>query len=363
MSSVTQRIKEIKQPVGGYIKPSSFKCIEYDDGRELFPEENVHGSIVGLVVDYMTRFLMGASLADAFNISLMGAALAERCGRKGSLKEIDSYLSKIKGLDKKSIIYACKIVTFDVWYRSTSTAFSCKTAKETNADDNTVNNIMIMLERSLEFWDEYGPITVDGFTFEGGGYTDTVNAGDGDYLTEDTLWDFKVSKNKPKSDHTLQLLMYYLMGRHSGKEEFDYISKLGIFNPRTNTVYLKEIEDIPYEIIEDVSLNVIGYSEDQLDEIVVTDEEIDNEYEEEEEVNYLDMTDIMKVLKCSRYMVMKMYNTQGLPLVKINNKYYISEEDFYNWMEDQRKKREWLITFIILALIFYFIFLFWMLHR
>ena len=48
-----------------------------------------------------------------------------------------------------------------------------------------------MVERSLKFVEEYGPIILEGFTFEGG-YTDIVQAGDGDFITEDTLWDFKV---------------------------------------------------------------------------------------------------------------------------------------------------------------------------
>ena len=32
-------------------------------------------------------------------------------------------------------------------------------------------------------------------------YTETVSAGDGDFLTSDTLWDFKVSKSKPTNKH------------------------------------------------------------------------------------------------------------------------------------------------------------------
>ena len=36
-----------------------------------------------------------------------------------------------------------------------------------------------------------------------GGYTYDVDRGDGDYLTEDTLWDYKVSKNKLTSKTTL----------------------------------------------------------------------------------------------------------------------------------------------------------------
>ena len=100
-----------------------------------------------------------------------------------------------------------------------------------------------MVKRSVSFWNMYGPIIKDGFTFEPYGYTKTVDTGDGDFLTQDTLWDFKVSKAKPTNKHTLQLLMYWIMGQHSGKDEFKNISNLGIFNPRLkyslHTSYIK----------------------------------------------------------------------------------------------------------------------------
>ncbi|MBR6332151.1 MAG: hypothetical protein IKR78_03345, partial [Dehalococcoidales bacterium] len=66
MGSVTARIKEIKQPRGGYIKPSSMNVIAINDNKQLNEEENVHSSIIGMVVDYMTRFLMGADIKEAF---------------------------------------------------------------------------------------------------------------------------------------------------------------------------------------------------------------------------------------------------------------------------------------------------------
>ena len=118
-----------------------------------------------------------------------------------------------------------------------------------------------MVKRSILFFNRYGPITKDGFTFEGG-YTKIIDSGDGDFLTSDTLWDFKVSKNKPTSLHTLQLLIYYIMGTHSIHSEFNSIKKLGIFNPRTNCVYLQNISSIPQLIIDEVSINVIGYIKD-----------------------------------------------------------------------------------------------------
>lgn len=259
MSSVTARIKEIKQPRGGYLKISEFNTKVLDDDRVLNENENIHASVIGMVVDYMTRFVVGADLTEAFKILIMGATLAERLEPKNSVKEINTYLKEIKGLDDESIINACKAVTFDVWYRNPIAAMMAKNAKDTNPDAKTIENIKILIERSLKFWENYGPIKVDGFTFENDGYTDTVNTGDGDFLTDDTLWDFKVSKAEPKTDHTLQLLMYYIMGIHSGKEEFKNIKKIGIYNPRLNKVYQYEMSNLPSDIIKDIEENVICY--------------------------------------------------------------------------------------------------------
>ena len=92
-----------------------------------------------------------------------------------------------------------------------------------------------------------------------GGYTPIVDSGDGDFLTADTLWDFKVSKTKPTNKHTLQLLMYWIMGKHSGQDIFKSITKLGIFNPRLSTVYLLEMSKVSADIIETVEREVICY--------------------------------------------------------------------------------------------------------
>lgn len=279
MSSVTGRINAIKQPRGGYIKPSEFEAIVIDDNITLNTEENVHGSIVGMVVDYLTRYLMGTDIVEAFRISLQGAVMAEKMGGvKKALATADKLLKGIKGLDDNSVINACKLVTFDVWFRNPLGAMMAKGYNETNPDKATIENIQILVKRSISFFEKYGPVTKDGFTFEPvdadnkahekmmktgkgsfGGYTATVDSGDGDFLTADTLWDFKVSKTKPTNKHTLQLLMYWIMGRHSGQDIFKSITKLGIFNPRLNTVYLLEMSKVPSDIIETVEREVICY--------------------------------------------------------------------------------------------------------
>ena len=53
--------------------------------------------------------------------------------------------------------------------------------------------------------------------------------------------------------------MYYIMGKHSKKPEFAKIKKIGIFNPKLNTVYLLDVKDIPKTIIKTVEKDVICY--------------------------------------------------------------------------------------------------------
>lgn len=250
MYSVTQRIGVVKQPRGGYINPKEFTKIVLNDGVELNPDENIQPGLIGMAVDYLTRFMMGTPVDEAFRISLLGSGIVNE------RKNAERLISKIKGLDDKSIINACKVVGYDVCFRAG--IYGYRPVEKIKPDDGTIENIRIMVNRCVSFWEEYGPVLVDGFTFEGG-YTDLVSSGDGDYLTRDTLWDLKVSKDPPKSKYTLQLLMYYIMGCHSIHREFDNIKNIGIFNPRLNMVYLLEVSKINDGIIREVSTDVIGY--------------------------------------------------------------------------------------------------------
>lgn len=286
MPSVTQKIAKVKQPRGGYINPNQFSTIQLNDDVELFEEENISSNLIGIVVDYMTRFMVGTKKEIAFLSSLKGSYIydeyenflkgyisrIEFISNRNEIFSINQYedlvsfseketnglklLKKIKSLDDISIINACKLVGYDVCYRGKIDSY--KSVEEINPNKNTIFNIRTMINRGIEFFNQYSPIIKDGFTFEGG-YTDEITSGDGDFLTKDTLWDFKVSKDKPKKEHTLQLLIYYLMGKHSIHKEFENIKKLGIFNPRLNIVYQMEISNISEDIINEVSNEIIGY--------------------------------------------------------------------------------------------------------
>ncbi len=250
MYSVVGRVRNFKQPRGGYLSPTKFEKTILEDGVELNQTENIGANLVGMAVDYLARYMNGTPIKDAFYISLLGASIVNEANKAEML------IVGIRGVDDKSIINACKMVGYDVCYRVGPGAF--KSVDEILPDAKTVENIRIMVNRCMTFMREYGPVVLDGFDFKGG-YTDIISSGDGDYITDDTLWELKVSSKPPRNIYTLQLLVYYLMGCRSIHKEFQNIKKIGIFNPRLNIVYRLDIDDIDNGVIESVSSDVIGY--------------------------------------------------------------------------------------------------------
>lgn len=252
-STVTQRIGQVKQPRGGYLRPRDFSVTQLDGGGidDLNPKENISPALVGMAVDYLTRYVTGTDPAGAFAIPGRGARVLHEENTYGSL------LTQIDGLSDASIAAACKLTGFDSAFRAGPAAY--RPVDEIQPDGPTIGNIRAMVGRSTGFFTQYGPKTLDGLTFDGG-YTPTVCAGDGDFMTADTLWEFKVSRSKPVTRWTLQLLMYWRMGLHSKyADEYRHVRYLGIYNPRMNTVHRLDVGSISAETIEKVETEVIGY--------------------------------------------------------------------------------------------------------
>ena len=250
MFSVTQRAKQVKQPRGGYLNPRDLSVIELDDDKSLAKEENINPGLVAAAVEYMTRFMLGGNAETAFDISIRGARIIKQEDHCKAL------IKEISGLGDDSITNAIMLTGYDVCYRRDPMAY--RPVETIKADKATIENVRIMVERSLAFFQQYGPIVQMGFTFAGG-YTNTVCLGDGDFLTADTLWEFKTSMKDPTNEHTLQLLMYYIMGVHSVHSIFKQIKRIGIYNPRLNRVYLYNLNRIPREVVRTIESDVICY--------------------------------------------------------------------------------------------------------
>lgn len=248
--SVTKRIGQVVQPYGGYINPRDMDVMNLPIDNQLATNENIHPSLIGIAIDYLTRYMLEKDVRKAFDISIRGAKILEKT------KICDDLLKKIKGIDDLSIICAIKISGFDSAFRAGPQAY--KPIEEIEPNINTINNVRLMVLRSINFFDKYGPVIKFGFTFDGG-YTSVIGFGDGDFMTSDTLWDFKVSKNEPTNKHTLQLLIYYIMGLHSKYHEYKNVKYIGIFNPRNNKVYKYLISKLDNETIKRIEEEIIGY--------------------------------------------------------------------------------------------------------
>jgi len=121
MYSVTKRISMIKQPRGGYINKNELSIIQLDDGIVLNENENIPASLIGLAVDYMTRFMMGTAKEEAFSISLKGAMSLDFFTLntiRSATENATDLLTNIEGLDEKSVINACKLVGYDTCFRA-----------------------------------------------------------------------------------------------------------------------------------------------------------------------------------------------------------------------------------------------------
>lgn len=257
MASVSRRIKhEVKQPKGGYLPPKLLKVDVLGAGLGEVDHtiENLHPSLVGIVVDYLTRTAGGTEPRDAFRVSLKGAAKLGFSVFADAAAMVDRLAPGY--LDDDAVVVGCMLAGYDVAYRQSVDYYRPDAA--TTPDEKTIAHIRTMVIRGLQFFDKYGPVMRDGFTFEGG-YTNLIDSGDGDFLTADTLWDFKVSVAAPTNVNTLQLLVYFLMGKRSVHPEFQSLTHVGVFNPRLNSAYRFRVDDLSAEALAVISRDVIGY--------------------------------------------------------------------------------------------------------
>lgn len=292
MTSVTQRIaqynREVGQPRGGLVCPQLLTVTQLDDGcAELDSTvENIRN--VGPVVRYLSRLTgaLVASQAEAreaaesiFRTSLAGA---QRLSDEGLFPEAhddaleslsDFSLSMYAGgvasfeLDERAVRAACRLASYEIAQHA---GVACYDPADTDRspDAKTLSHIIMMTERTHDFLREHGPATAVEFSFaseyeededeETDGYLIALDAGDGDFITEEAVWAYKARSSPPSKDHLLRLLVHYLMGKDSGLPQFRTQTRLGSFNPRMNAMYRLAVDDIPARAIESVRRDIIG---------------------------------------------------------------------------------------------------------
>lgn len=257
-ASVTGILANIKQPRGGYLPLSNFDIESHCDDLCVVGDYNIAPSLVGLAVDYGARIALGNDPEETFEVATVGAGMVGASDVAESLiADIDAAALKSGEIDEKSVVSLCKLSGFDSAFRAGASAY--RPVSEINPDRQTIADIGNLILRTKAFFDASTEAVIAGFTFEGA-YTDDAGASDGDYICGDTLWDLKVSKNEPTIKNTMQVLLYYLMGLRSSKEEFKAVTRIGLFNPWLQKSWSISVLDLDESFLSMVENDILGYT-------------------------------------------------------------------------------------------------------
>lgn len=276
MGSVTARIKEVNQPFGGYIQNKMFMSKQLNDNKEIKPLNDKYYSMVqGTMVDNLVRVACGFNKFEVFKLSIGGAMLVDKAmmgfiPNYNGVRAVNSahkLINGITGLDDDSLNCAFRLVELEGCYRNIGNVIKMDVydlLEPCNYSEfsTMANNVRAMVDRTIKFIGSFGNVPkISGLTFEGG-YTSTVNSGDCDYIIGDTLIDLKCSISKyMRSDWSLQLAMYYIMGLHSKNSEiFKGVKKLCIFNAMYNKSYTLDISKLDDKTMYIISKFVLGYN-------------------------------------------------------------------------------------------------------
>lgn len=247
---ITALSNKVKQPKGGYLPVKLFKEIHYNTKNELFPDENVSKSLIGTTVDNMTRILLGAKPKKVFQPAINGMMAAKVDIFGDSFDLID----EVTGLDDDSILAAFQLSIYEAIYRN---GYRTSVNLENKLTDNhTIGNIKEMINRSLAYFKQQEHIIDVGERLFVKYKGDTIY-GDYDYLTEDSLIDMKVLSKKITNKHTLQIILYWIIGMKSDKKQFSNVKHLKFYNPRLNVEYQFDLYDLTPQLLKPILEEVL----------------------------------------------------------------------------------------------------------
>lgn len=241
--------------------PKDFKLTHYrlmtDDKSDLQEgEESLKPTLMGTLIDYLTRIVIYKDLkAFDFIKNTKNKKLIQQL--KKDFKDID-----YTQLTQENIKLVTRLCLFEHSFRGNEYIDPLKENIEINT--LTCDHIKTMLNRANNFFNKFGqPVLTQykcSITTSLKEKTYVEIYGDGDYLLQDALVDFKVSKNGPTQDYVRQLLIYYigLVGKDLKKKKVkrEEIKYLIIFNPRLDMFYKLDLESISEASLGEVNKNI-----------------------------------------------------------------------------------------------------------
>lgn len=284
MTTATQAVRSAKQPRGGYVPPKMMVIMDFADDEyrdELvlgMSREKSQPAIVGVVVDYLTRFMLESRIG--MDTTAMKWDRVPRHGIRNDIhmlseEEYCKVKERVQGLDADSVDAMFMLTAWDTMYRA-----GIEIDPDTlHPDEVTTDHVIRMVAKALEMLGD-GEVAI-GPTFIGG-MPDGIQSADADFIRDGWLVDMKVSKKEaPDITQTLQLAVYYIMGKmviegrgnppgmghfNTYRDAFRNMHGVEILNPRCGVMWRLLMKEVPDETIEAIIGDVMGgYSENGVD--------------------------------------------------------------------------------------------------
>lgn len=216
------------------------KLLSDDKGKLSTTDENVSPNLIGTCVDYLTRLIFCQSL-DAFDISKKGAAILKKIPEFEKIySDLIANLKKKEKINNKIIADALQLCGYDVMYRAGKEFYV--PVQSIVPNNVTCNHIKMMLNRVDKLFKQIGIPSRTEFEVES---LKKSIFGDGDFLSYKYLLDFKTLSGKILSKNTLQILIYYVLGKQQQiYPEFQTIEQLMMYNPRKDILFTCDVDEI-----------------------------------------------------------------------------------------------------------------------
>lgn len=280
MGSVSELIEKIEQPAFGILPISYFEKKELrQDSYILANKSSISAIHLGLIVDYCVKYILGVKLSDILHVEYEGYAehirvsairyfdsISEQARTQIYIEDerksicLSDFVSRVENAETfddfvTNMLYVIQYGDFirDIRYAFNRVGETFN--KKLNQDE--LRDILIFFMRTQSWVKTLGEVTPM-YKFKPYGYNNTVTSGEGDFCSKYTLWDLKVSNGEPTSKDTLQMLIYYIMAKHSGNKLYKDINSIGFYNPKLDATWLCKIDNISPSTIRKIE-KLLGF--------------------------------------------------------------------------------------------------------
>lgn len=216
--------------------------------------ERIDPPTVATAVHYLTRWVLSAVPArQVFELAYNAAVLVgQEEEAKSCIRDLDAAPQRLKA---RTVEAAVKLSVYEAVCRQGVSYFNRLAYPAPY--EYELKHIADLVNRAKKFFLSQGIIKTQ-ITFDGVNTRHHLK-GAVSYLSDDTLWEMKVSKNlHPTSADKIALIVYLIMLRREGRDITNSITKIGLYQANINQSCVFDINTLDPDVYDDIERLIYG---------------------------------------------------------------------------------------------------------